>query len=201
MIDYLEKEELTGEEKVAKKLVLESQIYETVERVLHHEHPTDPAKCCMVVPKEEQPHLLQEHHGGRFAGHFAERKMYNTLRQQYWWKGMRSDVRHHCRSCLTCATRKGTGKPSRPPLKPIEVGGPFHRVGVDVLQLPLTENGNRYVVVFQDYLTKWVEAFAVPNQTAETIAKLLVVEIFCRHGAPEHLLSDRGTNFLSSLLQ
>ena len=58
------------------------------------------------------------------------------------------------------------------------MGGPFHRVGVDVLQLPLTENGNKYVVVFQDYLTKWVEAFAVPNQTAETIAKLLVGEIF-----------------------
>ena len=68
--------------------------------------------------------------------------MYSTLRRQYWWKGMRSDVRHHCRSWLTCATRKGTGRPSRPPLKPIEVGGPFHQVGVDVLQLPLTENGN-----------------------------------------------------------
>ena len=72
MIDYLEKEELPGEEKVAKKLVLESQIYDMVEGVLHHEHPTDPAKWCVVVPKEEQPHLLQEHHGGRFAGHFAE---------------------------------------------------------------------------------------------------------------------------------
>ena len=113
---------------------------------------------------------------------------------------MRSDVRHHCHSCLPCATRKGTGKPSRLPLKPIEVGGPFHRVGVDVLQLPSTESGNRYVVVFQDYLTKWVEAFAVPNQTAETIAKLLVEEIVCRHGAPEHLLSDRETNFLSDLV-
>lgn len=45
------------------------------------------------------------------------------------------------------------------------------------------------------------EAFAVPTQTAETIAKLLVEEIFCRHGAPEHLLSDRGTNFLSDLVR
>ena len=58
------------------------------------------------------------------------------------------------------------------------------------------------MVVFQDYLTKWVEAFAVPNQTAETVAKLLVpLEIFCRHGTPEHLLSDRGTNFLSALVK
>ena len=58
-----------------------------------------------------------------------------------------------------------------------------------------------YIVVFQDYLIKMVEAFAVSNQMAETIAKLLVEEVFCRHSAPEHLLSDRGTNFLSELIQ
>ncbi len=66
-----------------------------------------------------------------------------------------------------------------------------------MLQLPLTASGNRYVVVF--YLTKWVEGFGVPEQSAETIAPLLVNEIFRRHGAPEHLLSDRGPNFLSEL--
>ena len=201
MISYLEDGKLPEEEKEAKKLVMESKTYEMLEGVLHHEHPTDPNKWCMVVPTEERPKLLKESHGRKFSGHFSERKMYSTLRQRYWWKGMRSDVRHHCRSCLTCATRKGTGGPSRPPLQSIQVGGPFHRVGVDVLQLPLTESGNKYAVVFQDYLTKWVEAFAVPNQTAETIAKLLVEEIFCRRGAPEHLLSDRGANFLSDLVQ
>ena len=113
---------------------------------------------------------------------------------------MRADVRRHCRSCLTCATRKGTGRASRPPLQPIAVGGPFHRMEVDVLQLPLTESGNRYVVVFLDYLTKWVEAFAVSNQSAVTIAQLLVEEVFCRHGAPQELLSDRGPNFLSEIV-
>ena len=92
-------------------------------------------------------------------------------------------------------------KTCKSPLQPIPVGGPFHRVGVDVLQLPLTEKGNRYVVVFMDYLTKWPEAFAVPDQKAETISRLLVEEIVCQHGIPEELLLDRGTNFLSSLLQ
>ena len=79
-----------------------------------------------------------------------------------------------------------------------------HAYGIrweDVLPLPLTESGNQYVVIFLDYLTKWVEAFAVPDQSDTTIAKLLVEEIFCRHGAPEHLLSDRGANFLYSLIQ
>ena len=90
---------------------------------------------------------------------------------------MHADMKRHCRSCLTCATRKGTGRAFKPPLQPIPVGRPFHRIGVDVLQLPLTESGNQYVVIFLDYLTKWVEAFPVPDQNATTIAKLLVEEI------------------------
>ena len=38
------------------------------------------------------------------------------------------------------------------------------------------------------------------DQKTETIAKLLVEEVICRHGAPERLLSDRGTNFLSDVI-
>jgi len=61
-------------------------------------------------------------------------------------------------------------------------------------------NCNYYVIVFMDYLTKWVEAFAIPDQKAETIAHLFVDNIVCRHGIPEQLLSDRGANFLSELI-
>ena len=70
-----------------------------------------------------------------------------------------------------------------------------------MLQLPLSYDGNKYVVVSMDYLTKWCEAFTVADQTAETIAKLLVEEVICRHGVPERLLSDHGANFLSELIQ
>ena len=71
---------------------------------------------------------------------------------------------------------------------------------MDVLQLPLTSSGNKYVVVFMDYLTKWVEAFPTADQQATTIATLLIEHIICRHGVPEELLSDRGTNFLSDIV-
>ncbi len=71
-----------------------------------------------------------------------------------------------------------------------------------MLQLPLTWNGNRYVVCFVDYLTKWVEAFAMLDQQAETIARLFVDHVVCRrHGVPEELLSNWGANFLSELVQ
>lgn len=72
--------------------------------------------------------------------------------------------------------------------------------GVDVLKLPKTSRGHQYAVVFVDYLTKWPEVFAVRDQTAPTIAKLLTEKIIPRHGVPTELLSDRGANFLSNLL-
>ena len=67
--------------------------------------------------------------------------------------------------------------------------------------LPVTWSGNRYIVVFMDYLTKWPEIFPVKNADAVTIAKLLTDEIIPRHGAPRTLLSDCGKNFLSSVLE
>lgn len=56
-------------------------------------------------------------------------------------------------------------------------------------------------MVFSDYLTRFPEAFAVPTIDAATIADLLVNQIMPRHGAPRTLLSDRGSNFLSSLVR
>lgn len=56
-------------------------------------------------------------------------------------------------------------------------------------------------MVFVDYLTKWPEVFAVPDHTAQTIARLLVEQIICRHGVPNELLSDRGADFLSDLVK
>ena len=100
-----------------------------------------------------------------------------------------------------CATKRGTGHICKPPLQGIPLSGPFHRVGVDIVQLPLTQEGNKYAVVFIDYLTKWVEVFVIADQTAETVARLFVEGVVCRHGVLQELLSDRGGNFLSDLMQ
>ena len=127
MILYFEEDQLPDDEKVAKNIALESSQYELLDGVLCHENPSKSGIWCIVVTKNLRADLVNETHSGKFAGHFAERRVYDLLCRQYWWKGMHANVRRHCRSCLTCSTRKGTGRAFRPPLQPISVGGPFHR--------------------------------------------------------------------------
>ena len=110
---------------------------------------------------------------------------------------MRIDIVEWCRSCVTCARRR-IGRQEKPPLTPIPVTGLFDRVGVDVIQFNKSQSSNKY---FVDYLTKWPEVFATPDQSARTIAKRLVEHIISRHGVLREILSDRGAAFLSHYLK
>ena len=69
------------------------------------------------------------------------------------------------------------------------------------MELPKTEKGNRYVLVMQDFLTKWPFVFPMPDQKTTRIVRLLVDEVIPLFGVPEALLSDRGTNLLSHLMR
>ena len=72
---------------------------------------------------------------------------------------------------------------------------------VDILgPLPKTKSGNRYILVLGDYFTRWMEAYAIPNQEAITVAQKLVDECFCRFSVPEQLHSDQGRQFESTLI-
>ena len=195
---YLETGSLPVEDKLARKIVLSAENFSLLDGTLYHTEPD--GKLLITVPLAQRQPLLKEAHAGTFSGHLREAKVYSQLRKHYWWPNMHADVRRFCRACLPCATRH-IGRATKAPLTPIPVAGPFDCVGVDVIQFPPTYDGNRYAIVFMDYLTKWPEVFAAPNQTAETIAQLLIEKIVCRHGVPAKLLSDRGANFLSELLE
>ena len=86
----------------------------------------------------------------------------------------------------------GGGKLLRPPLQPISVQYPFQIIGVDVMQLPKTKSGNKYVLIFQDFLTKWPWVFTMPDQKSSRMVDILVKEVIPLVGVPKSLLSDRG---------
>ena len=55
------------------------------------------------------------------------------------------------------------------PLRPIPSSYPFQRLHIDIVgPLPRTKRGNRYTLTAQCSFTKWVEAYAIPNQRAKT---------------------------------
>ena len=57
----------------------------------------------------------------------------------------------HSRNCPQCAIVQGTGKKVVLPLNLIPIERVFQIVGVDIMELPKTNSGNKYVVVFQDF--------------------------------------------------
>ena len=57
---------------------------------------------------------------------------------------------------------------------PLPVGGSFDCVGMDYMELDFSQDGNRYVLVIQDYLTKWPEVYALSNRKTETLAQCLL---------------------------
>ena len=83
----------------------------------------------------------------------------------------------------------------------IPVQKPFQIIEVDIMELPITESGNKYVIVFQDFLTKWPMVFAAPDQKSTRIVRLLAEEIVPLFGVPDALLSDRGTNLMRDVCQ
>ncbi|GJV90973.1 reverse transcriptase domain-containing protein [Tanacetum coccineum] len=57
-----------------------------------------------------------------------------------------------------------------------------------------SSRGNKYILVAVDYLSKWVEAKALPTNDARVVCKFLK-SLFARFGAPRAIISDRGTHF------
>ena len=70
----------------------------------------------------------------------------------------------------------------------------------DIMELPVTKCGNRYVIVFRVFLTKWPFMFPAPDLKVIRIARLLADEIVPMFGVPESLLSDHGTNLLAHVM-
>ena len=197
IISYLKKGTLPDDEKAARELILNRKQYVLMDNILYHLAPDNTLR--IIPPKEYREGIIREVHNGRLAGHLRDAKIYGQIGRTYWWPGMRKEVTQLCRACEKCASRH-VGKPIKPPLTPIPVKGPFDRIGVDVIKFPRSARGNKYAVVFMDYLTKWPEVFATRDQTSLTIAELLVEKVISRHGVPAELLSDRGQAFLSRLM-
>ena len=113
-------------------------------------------------------------------------------------------MRQVIKACRCCLQYKG-GTP-KAPLCPIVATGPLDLLHVDFTSIETMMELDKSprvanVLVFQDHFTKLVVAYVTPNQTAKTITKFLYGGFISIFGTLARLLSDRGTSFISSIIE
>uniref|UniRef100_A0A1X7V8Q9 Integrase catalytic domain-containing protein n=1 Tax=Amphimedon queenslandica TaxID=400682 RepID=A0A1X7V8Q9_AMPQE len=110
----------------------------------------------------------------------------------------------HAASYLELCVVLGGGhdctKTQVPPLQLIPGQRSFQIFGVN-MELPVTKNENRYIIVFQDFQTKWPLVFPTPDEKAIRIDRLVGEEVLLLFGISEILLSDHGTNLLANVMK
>ena len=162
----------------------------------------DEDKCIdqrqIVTPKPIRSEIMQLLHGSRTSGHLGREKTLKKIQSRFYWPGMTSDIARWCEMCTLCSQRRDG--PGKAPMQHKTVYGPMECIALDVIgPLPETDNGNQYILVIGDYFSKWMEGYAVPNHTAQTVADVLVTQFICRFGTPTRIHTDQGPEFESRL--
>ena len=209
--NYALNNDLPKDDKLARRIVLESDQYGMRNNTLYHIFSprtkgvlrVDKLINQVVIPVNLRDNILAEYHDSLVGGgHQGFDRTYYAIKSKYYWNGMYADVDKYVRQCKECqyAKRNFHGQPA--PLHPLAVAAVFQRWHMDFLgPLKKADGGEQYILLLVDSFSRWCEAFALKDQKATTVATVLYEQIFTRYGAPRELISDRGAQFMSKLVR
>ena len=153
------------------------------------------------MPQQLRNDIMQSTHNAPVGGHFGIIKSLKKVRERFHWPKMHADVKQWCQRCSDCYMQTSTKK-NRAPLQPIKTGFAFERIAMNIMgPLPKTGSNSKYILVVIDYFTKWPEAFALTDESATTVARVFINDIFARYGLLYILHSDQGENFDSTVIK
>ena len=120
-------------------------------------------------------------------------KTSDSICAKYYWPNLFKELHKYVSECTECQPRslqkisqhlQETAIPPYPMAKlSLDLSGPY----------PSILSGNKYIIAFVDWFSGWAEACAVPDKTAETVAQLIIEEIYPRHGCALQIVSDSET--------
>ena len=206
---YLDTGELPKDNKTTRWIIKNQDQYGMYSGILHHfyeprtrnAHKYVKTVHQIVIPLALRPQVLSDYHDSLIGGgHAGFQRTWDAIRQKYYWPRMYQDTREYQQSCTNCQKAKYPNR-RHPPLHPLPPAGVFGRWHMDFIgPFHTSADGKKYILLIVDSFSRWPEAFALPNAEAATVAQVLYSEIFTRYGAPKALVSDRGPQFMSSLV-
>ena len=154
-----------------------------------------------IVPFNKRIEIMQAAHDSVTSGHLGSDRTISRIAERFYWPGWEEQVNKYVISCSICQQAKASHHNNRAPLQPLLPNKPMELIASDLMGpfTPKSKSGNEYILIITDHFSKYVELFALRNTQAKTVAKHLI-DFICRHGIPDDILTDQGTNYQSELL-
>ncbi|GJS36450.1 reverse transcriptase domain-containing protein [Tanacetum coccineum] len=147
------------------------------------------------VHGKEARDILEACHNGPTGGyHGANLTVKKVFDAGFFWPSIYKDAHELVKNCDSCQRQGKISQRDEMPQNSIQVCEIFDVWGIDFMGPFPSSKGNKYILVAVDYLSKWVEAKALPTNDARVVCKFLK-SLFARFGAPRAIISDRGTHF------
>jgi len=148
---------------------------------------------------ENKNEIISDAHSGILGGHYSVEKTLQKIRQKYNWPNITIDVKEFISKCETCQLNKpGTQKPyfySTPDIP----HAPNEKISIDIMgPFEITNKGNRYILVIQDYLTRYILVEPLIDKSTASIIRALWYSWLRYFGKPKEFLSDNALEFTSN---
>lgn len=157
----------------------------------------------VVTDPLDKERILGECHDNVLAGHKGAEPTLKKIKEAgFTWNGIRRDVKDYVAKCESCQKNKLYGRTKLPMVITDTPSRPLQKMAVDLVEeLPATAEGYKHLLTAQDNFSKFIWAVPLRTKSADEVAKAFAEEIVLKHGIPEVVLSDQGTNFLSKIFK
>nr|GEW78500.1 reverse transcriptase domain-containing protein [Tanacetum cinerariifolium] len=198
-VDHLSHLENAYENVFDPKEINETFPLESLNKVAHRD-PSTPWTCPdqiirRCIAGQEAIDILNACHSGPTGGHYeANYTAKKVFDSGFYWPTIYKDAFELVKRCDSCQRQGKILQRGEMPHNSIQVCEIFDVWGIDFMGPFPSSKGNKYILVAVDYLSKWVEAKALPTNDARVVVKFLK-SLFSWFGTLKAIISDRGTHF------
>jgi hypothetical protein len=155
----------------------------------------------IVVPKDAdvRQQILDEAHLSQYSIHPESTKMYQDLKQHYWWTKVKIEIARYVAKCDTYRCVEAIHMKATRPLQSLPIPTwKWEDICMDfVVGLPMIAKGFDSIWVIIDRLTKIAHFLPVKTDHPVAVyAQLYIARILSLHGVPKTIASDRGPQFV-----